>query len=46
MQLSFVMQAFLELLGCSLESRGGSKGICFYTCLLGDICMQEKQEHE
>ena len=33
------MQILLEL-GHSLEKRGG--GIWCYTCILGDICMQEK----
>ena len=39
MMSSLVMQISLEL-GHSLEKRGG--GIWCYTCILGDICMQEK----
>lgn len=39
------MQTLLELSKHSLERRGGEgeKGIVPYTCLLGDICMQEEE---
>lgn len=44
MKFLCVTQTLLELSRRSLERRGGGKGIWFPTCLLGDICMQVKQQ--